>query len=185
MKAYWRSGGIAPRILDLGSRWRWVVSFTPRPLYSQGKSSRYPLDRKLNGPQSWSGKVVKRQSTTSFGTRTPGHPARSPALYHWSISAAGINLLRFSCFLLGAVDSIFVMENVYRALEICKPSDEICGMHNGLQYYVYRLGFLQPPGGLWIPDVDWGNCEECWQRSVTRQHDIKVRRVSSPLNSIR
>jgi hypothetical protein len=33
MKRYWASGGIAPRILDLGTRWRWVVSFTPRPLY--------------------------------------------------------------------------------------------------------------------------------------------------------
>jgi hypothetical protein len=43
MKAYWGSGGIAPRILDLGIRWRWVVSFTLRPLYSQGKSPWYPL----------------------------------------------------------------------------------------------------------------------------------------------
>jgi hypothetical protein len=38
MKTYWGSGGIAARILDLGTRWRSVVSFTPRPLYSQGKS---------------------------------------------------------------------------------------------------------------------------------------------------
>jgi hypothetical protein len=36
MKGYWRSEGIAPRILDLATRWRWVVSFTPRsPLYLQ------------------------------------------------------------------------------------------------------------------------------------------------------
>jgi len=33
-----------------------VVSFTPRPLYPQGKSLRYPLDRKLGGPQSLSGR---------------------------------------------------------------------------------------------------------------------------------
>jgi hypothetical protein len=46
------SGGIAPRILDLGTRWRWVVSFTPRPLYSRGKSPCYPLDRRLGGLQS-------------------------------------------------------------------------------------------------------------------------------------
>jgi len=38
MKTYWGSGGIALRILGLGTRWRWVVSFTPRPLYSQGKN---------------------------------------------------------------------------------------------------------------------------------------------------
>jgi hypothetical protein len=29
-----------------------VVSFTPRPLYSRGKSPWYPLDRRLGGPQS-------------------------------------------------------------------------------------------------------------------------------------
>jgi len=29
-----------------------VVSFTPLPLYSQGKSPWYPLDRRLSGPQS-------------------------------------------------------------------------------------------------------------------------------------
>jgi hypothetical protein len=32
------SGGIAPRILDLVTRWRRVVSFTPQPLYPQGKN---------------------------------------------------------------------------------------------------------------------------------------------------
>jgi hypothetical protein len=41
-------------ILDLDIRSRWVVSFTPRPLYSRGKSPWYPLDRRLGGPQSWS-----------------------------------------------------------------------------------------------------------------------------------
>jgi hypothetical protein len=52
MKAYWGSGSIAPRILDLGTRWRGVVSFAPRPLYPQGKNPWYPLDRRLGGPQS-------------------------------------------------------------------------------------------------------------------------------------
>jgi len=44
MKAYWGSVRIAPCILDLGIRWRGVVSFTLWPLYSQG--------RNLGGPQS-------------------------------------------------------------------------------------------------------------------------------------
>jgi hypothetical protein len=52
MKAYWGNGCIAPRILDLGTRWRLVVSLTLRPLYSQGKSNWYPLYRKLGGSQS-------------------------------------------------------------------------------------------------------------------------------------
>jgi hypothetical protein len=55
MKAYLWSGGIAPRILDLGTSWSWVVSFTARPIYPPGKSPWYSLDRKLGGPQSRSG----------------------------------------------------------------------------------------------------------------------------------
>jgi hypothetical protein len=56
IRTYWGSGGIAPRILDLGTRWRWVVSFTPQSLYPQGKSTWYPLDRRMGGPQSHSGR---------------------------------------------------------------------------------------------------------------------------------
>jgi hypothetical protein len=55
VKTYMGSRGIAPLILDLGTRWRWVVCFTHRPLYPQGKNHRYPLDRRLGGPQSRSG----------------------------------------------------------------------------------------------------------------------------------
>jgi hypothetical protein len=55
MKKYWGSGGIAPYILDLSIIWRWVVSFTPRPLYPQWKSAWCPLDRRLGGSQSRSG----------------------------------------------------------------------------------------------------------------------------------
>jgi hypothetical protein len=55
MKAYWGSGGIAPRIVDLGTGWSCVVSFAPRPFYPQRKSPWYPLDRRLGGPQSRSG----------------------------------------------------------------------------------------------------------------------------------
>jgi hypothetical protein len=56
MKTYWGNGGITPRILNLGTRWRWVVSFTLRPLYPRSKSLRYPLDGRLDGPQSRSGR---------------------------------------------------------------------------------------------------------------------------------
>jgi hypothetical protein len=63
MKAYWRSGGIAPRILDLCTRWRWVVNFTPRPLYPQGENPWYPLDRRLGGPQSRSGSDGKEKNS--------------------------------------------------------------------------------------------------------------------------
>jgi hypothetical protein len=56
MKTYWGSGGTATLILDLGTRLRSVVSFTHRPLYPQGKSRWYPLERRLSGTQSRSGR---------------------------------------------------------------------------------------------------------------------------------
>jgi hypothetical protein len=55
IKMYWDSGGIDPHILELGTRWRWVVGFMPRLLYHQGKHPWYPFDRRLGGPQSQSG----------------------------------------------------------------------------------------------------------------------------------
>jgi len=63
MRMYWGSGGIAPRILHLGTRWRWVVSFTPRPLYPHGKRSWYTLDRRLGGPESRSGHGVEEKNS--------------------------------------------------------------------------------------------------------------------------
>jgi hypothetical protein len=56
MKTYWGSGGIAPYILNLGTRWKSVVTFTPRPLYLWCKNHRHSSDRRLSGPQSWSGR---------------------------------------------------------------------------------------------------------------------------------
>jgi hypothetical protein len=64
-----------------------VVSFTPWPLYTQRKSPLYPLDRKLGGPQSRSGRG--RESN-------PDRPARSPALYRLSYHGSYETLHRAS-----------------------------------------------------------------------------------------
>jgi hypothetical protein len=75
IKTYWMSGGIAPCILDLGTRRRWVVSFTPWPLYS-----RYPLDRRPAGPQSRSGRGGEEKNSQpppGIETPNPDRPARS------------------------------------------------------------------------------------------------------------
>jgi hypothetical protein len=81
MKTYW-GGGIAPCILDLGTRRRWMVSFTPRPLYRRGKSPppRYPLDRRLDGLQSRSGcggEEKNFQPTPGIKPPNPDRPAGS------------------------------------------------------------------------------------------------------------
>jgi hypothetical protein len=83
MKAYCGSGGIASRILDLGTRWRWVFSLTPRPLYPRERTPRTHEDgwgRKPVWTRWWGEKFPANN-----GTRTPDHPARSTALYHWAI----------------------------------------------------------------------------------------------------
>jgi hypothetical protein len=83
MKAYGGSGCIDQHFLDLGTSWRWVVSFTPRPLYPRGKRPRYPFDRRLGGLQSRSGRCGGKKFLTLPGLefRPLGRPARSQSLY--------------------------------------------------------------------------------------------------------
>jgi hypothetical protein len=84
MKTYWGSGGIAPRILDLGTRWRWVVSFTPQPLYPRGKSPWYPLDRRLGGPQSRSGRGGEEKNSHSRRESNPRTPIVQPVAQRYT-----------------------------------------------------------------------------------------------------
>jgi hypothetical protein len=56
MKAYWGSGGNPLRFLGLGTRWKRVVSFTPREFYPYVKSPWCPLERRMVGPQIRSGR---------------------------------------------------------------------------------------------------------------------------------
>jgi len=57
------SGGIIPRILNIGTRWRRVASFTLRSLCPRGNSPKYESDRRL----SWApGPVWARLSKISF-----------------------------------------------------------------------------------------------------------------------
>jgi hypothetical protein len=66
-------------ILDLGTSWRWMVSFTPRPLYPLENCPRYPLDRRLGVPQSRSGRCGVETNSLPL----PGIEIRpsSPSLY--------------------------------------------------------------------------------------------------------
>jgi hypothetical protein len=87
MKTYWGSGGTVPRILDVGTRWRWVVCFTPRPFYPQRKSPRYPLDRRLGGLQSRSGRGGEEknwQPAPGIEPQNTDSPAHSQSLYRLS-----------------------------------------------------------------------------------------------------
>jgi len=74
------SRGINLFFLDHGTRWRWVVSVTPRPLFTPRGKTRYPLYRRLGGPQDRSGRVRKILPTPTW-IRSPDRPARSQSLY--------------------------------------------------------------------------------------------------------
>jgi hypothetical protein len=61
--------GIALPFLDHGTRRKWVVGVTPRPLFTPGKT-RYPLYRRLDGPHGRSGQDRKISPPPGFDPRT-------------------------------------------------------------------------------------------------------------------
>jgi hypothetical protein len=65
------SGDIAPHILDLSTRWRLEVSFTPLPFYPQGESPWYPLDSRLGGPQSRYGRGGEEKNFQALSRLEP------------------------------------------------------------------------------------------------------------------
>lgn len=74
----WGHGSTAPLILNLGTRWRRVVSFMQQSLYPWRKNPQHPQNRRLCGPQSQSGRFVEdKNSLAPAGNRSPNHPARS------------------------------------------------------------------------------------------------------------
>jgi hypothetical protein len=79
MKAYWGSGCRIPRILNLRTRWMWVVSFTPR----SGERARYPLDSRLGGPQSRYGHSGGNICSLCRESNLD-HPSHSQSLYRLS-----------------------------------------------------------------------------------------------------
>jgi hypothetical protein len=83
MKAYWGVEVQLHSFFVLGTRWRWVVSFTPQPLYPQGKIPWYQLDGRLGGPQSRSGRGGEQKSSLPPPGIEPQNPDR-PALYRLS-----------------------------------------------------------------------------------------------------
>jgi len=75
----WGSRGVVPRILNLGYRWMWVVSFTFLLIYRQGKILRNTLVRKLGGPQIRCGRCGEEKGISSLPL--PGIKLRSFSPY--------------------------------------------------------------------------------------------------------
>jgi hypothetical protein len=83
----WRHSGewrYSSTILDLGTRWRWVVSLTLQPLYPPGNRPRYPLDRRLGGSQCQSGRCGEEKHILPSKESNRDRLARSRLLYQLS-----------------------------------------------------------------------------------------------------
>jgi hypothetical protein len=78
IKAYSGSRGVAPLILNLGSRWRWVVSFAIRPPLLPRNNHRYPLNR-MRGGSGGFGEEKNLLSVTGFEHRIVQPIAQSRA----------------------------------------------------------------------------------------------------------
>jgi hypothetical protein len=76
-KVHKGSRSIVLLFLYLGARWGWVVNATPRPFYT-----RYPLYRRLGGPQGRSGRMRKISSPRGFDPRTD-QPVVIPVRLQW------------------------------------------------------------------------------------------------------
>ena len=72
-----RGGGVPPLILNLGTKWGWVVDLTPRPLCHRGKSSRFLPNRGWVGPKAGLDVLEKWWNFVFAEIRTPYHPASS------------------------------------------------------------------------------------------------------------
>jgi hypothetical protein len=71
---------------DLGTRWKWVVSFTPRPFHPRRKSAGTHWIGGWVGPKTGLDDVEKSEISPLPGLelRTLGRPARSLSLYRLS-----------------------------------------------------------------------------------------------------
>jgi hypothetical protein len=93
MKTYWGSEGITPQILNLGTIWRWMVSFIPRPLYSGERSPGTHWIRGCVGPRAGLDAEEKRKIPSPRRESNSHLPARSQSLYRLSYP----NKTTFSC----------------------------------------------------------------------------------------
>jgi hypothetical protein len=70
-----------------------TVSFTPRPLYPQGKSPRYPLARRPSGTQSQSRHGVEEKNSQPRWESNPDYPIVQPVASRctdWAIATPSV-----------------------------------------------------------------------------------------------
>jgi hypothetical protein len=100
-------------ILNLETRWRWVISFTSQPLFLRGKSLRYPFDR-LGGPQRGSERCEEKKISYYCRKSNPDSSAVHPftrmfyATFFWPIKESDVFLWR--------AKSLFIRNETYKEI---------------------------------------------------------------------
>jgi hypothetical protein len=116
---------IDANFIGVNASCRWVISFTPRPLYP-----RYPLDRRLGGPQSRFGWRSERKILDSTGTWIPTlhRPVRSQSLYRLSYPGSIVVVVRHVLSYLIVVIIIFVVvvNRICIVFILCSVSFIVC-----------------------------------------------------------
>jgi hypothetical protein len=149
MKIYGGSEGIAPHILDLGTRWKWVVSFTSQPLYSRGKSCGIHWTGGLVGPRA-SLDAVEQRKTLHFRESNPGLPAGSPSLYRLSYPDSPLNELTiYKVFL--KIGHFFIHTDINTVLnKVLKHRASICSGDALNPRYLVRIPAFIDPGLIFL-----------------------------------
>jgi hypothetical protein len=132
-----------------------VASFTPRPLYPQVKSPLYPLDRRLGGPQSRSGRGDEEKSSQA--------PTRIYTRINFTFERKGLRVYQLIKYI------IVVQELLQTTMNKCKsgPSvrfSSIAGWERGYQLTVKKTACYEM---LHRALELAGSCEPGYERSGT------------------
>jgi hypothetical protein len=133
--------------------WRWLVSFTPLPLYPRGKSPRYPLDRRLWGPRAGMNDAenIKFLTLPGLELRPLGRPARCQSLYRLRYQDRNY-ILTATIFDLRAMNStLFWYVNLYSACSQMQLSHE--GKRVQLAFRRNATPYPAWDVHVWIQDV--------------------------------
>jgi hypothetical protein len=144
MKTYGGSRFIDRSFLDLGTSWRWVVSFTPRPLNPQGKAPSAHWIGGWVGPRACLDAVERRKflPLPELELRPPGFQARSQSLY--PLSYPDSDSIRCRILISGAT-----LSSLYSCL--CKmKSDLTQAIITFLYFSTCKKIYLQSYPYIWL-----------------------------------
>jgi hypothetical protein len=141
----WGSGCVDPHFLDLGTSWRWVVSFTPRRFTRGERAHGTHWIGGWAGPRAGLDDVEKRTFLILPGLelRILDCPAGSQSLYR--LSCPGSYLIVYFRFWLTLVPRTFLWNSDKHL-----PDFKVSHSRNELSFYTYKLGLPEIFIGAYI-----------------------------------